>query len=50
MSQPVSLLHVYAWRRDGRGPFYIGGPSTVEEGIGIAEDALKASTPGLSPR
>lgn len=40
MSQEVGLLHIYAWRRDG-GPFYIGGPSTVEDGIKIAEDALK---------
>ena len=40
MTQNVGLLHVYAFPRDGR-RYYIGGPSTVAEGITIAEDALK---------
>lgn len=46
MAHDTALLHVYAWRRDG-GPFYIGGPSTVEEGIVIAEDALKDGRRGF---
>ena len=40
MSQDVGLLHCYAYTRDGR-RWFVGCPRTVEEGITIAEDALK---------
>ena len=40
MSQDVGLLHVYGYPRDGR-RYFVGNPRTVDEGIEIAEDALK---------
>ena len=40
MSQDTTMLHVYGYPRDGR-RWFVGNPRTVEEGIQIAEDALK---------
>lgn len=40
MSQDTTLLHVYGWRRDA-GPFFLGNPSSVEDGISLAEGILK---------
>jgi hypothetical protein len=41
MQHEPTLLHVYAWRRGDDGPYFIGGPNSVDEGISIAETALK---------
>jgi hypothetical protein len=47
MSQDSTLLHVYAWRQTV-GPFFIGNPRTVDDGIQIAEDALKDRRRGFT--
>ena len=39
-SQDIGLLHVYGYPRDGR-RYFVSNPRTVDEGIQIAEDALK---------
>ena len=41
MAHDTSMLHVYGWRGGGEGPYFIGSPPTVDEGISIAETALK---------
>jgi hypothetical protein len=42
------MLHVYGWRRDGAGPFFLGSPRTVDDGITIAEDALRDRRRGFT--
>lgn len=31
------MLHLYAWRRGGDGPYFVDGPHTIDEGIAFAE-------------
>jgi hypothetical protein len=40
MAHDTAMLHIYGWRR-GDGPYFLGNPSTVDEGIILAEDILK---------
>jgi len=42
------MLHVYGYRRDGAGPFFLGSPRTVDDGITIAEDALRDRRRGFT--
>jgi hypothetical protein len=41
MSRDTTLLHIYDWRRGNDGPYYLRCPCTVDDGITLAEDALK---------
>jgi hypothetical protein len=37
----VAALHLYAYRSDNDGPYFIGNPRTVDDGISLAAGALK---------
>jgi hypothetical protein len=41
MQHGSAMLHVYGWRRGDDGPYFIGSPPSLEDGISIAETALK---------
>ena len=47
MAHDTTMLHVYGYPRDGR-RYFVGNPRTVEEGIQLAEDALKDRRRGFT--
>jgi hypothetical protein len=41
MANDSTMLHVYGWRRGDDGPYFLGNPNTVDEGISLAHGVLK---------
>ena len=41
MSRDAGHLHIFAWRGDNDGPYYVGSAFTLEQGVSAAEYVLK---------